>query len=140
MFERLKKLLGAGKVDTAVLVREVVCRRMAQSVLFEPENAQVLKAYVEYGHSFSPANFPLFLQKADKDLVKVYLSMGFELSDKEKKAVLDLKDEELSLLMVGSGSWCPFPYGAHTRHSVVDYDDYELEMAMEPELAIGATA
>lgn len=134
MFDKFKRLFGAGKADAAALIREIVRGHEAQSVLFEPENAHVLKAYVEYGHSFSPAFFLFFLQTAGRELVKTYLEMGFGLGDKEKQAVLDLKDDELSKLMIDSGSWRPFPYGScthhpvgkhHTREHDLDYHEHE---------------
>ncbi len=131
MFNKLKKLFGVGKVEalkaamleeqekTATIIREIVSGHETQDVLFEPQNAHMLRAYVLYGHSFSPTMFPTFLKTADRELVKIYLSLGFELSDKEKKAVLDLQDGELSHLLMESGSWCPFPYSGAVHPSSI---------------------
>lgn len=117
MFTKFRKLFGAGKADTAALVREIIRGHEPVSVLFEAENKQALEAFVNYGHKFLPAYFPCFLQVADKALVKTYLEMGFGLEDKEVKAVLDLKDDELNQVMIDQGSWCPFPYGNCLHHS-----------------------
>ncbi len=128
MFEKIKKFLGAGREQAAALVRDVIRGHEQQSALFEPENEQALKAFVEYGHSFSPHYFPTFLQVADHQLIKTYLEMGFGLSEKEVKAVLDLKDDELTKVMIDTGSWCPLPYGnalghpASKHHELDQYD------------------
>lgn len=128
MFSKIRKLFfGAGLVDPAELVREIVCNRESQSVLFESGNAHVLKAYVEYGHSFSPASFLTFLQVANRALVKTYLSMGFELGETERQAVLDLNDDELTSVMIGSGSWSPFPSWNDLYHSAGKHCERELE-------------
>lgn len=137
MFEKLKKILGVGKIDTAALVREVVRGEEGQEVLFEPENVKALQAYVEYGHSFAPRYFLSFLAVAEKPLVKTYLEMGFELGDKEKSAVLALEDDELTQTMIDSGSWAPFPYGNCVSHPSSNHHEIELH---EHEQELGGVA
>ncbi len=131
MFQIIKKMLGVGKSDAAALVREVVRGSEAQEVLFAPENATALQMYVECGHSFSPSSFLAFLEVAKRPLVKTYLEMGFELDDKEKHAVLELKDNELTQTMVDAGSWAPFPYGncvnSPLKHHEADLHEHEME-------------
>lgn len=130
MFEKITEILGVGTTGTAALIREVVCGNEDQKVLFEPENAKVLQVYVECGHSFSPSCFLTFLKVAEKSLVKTYLEMGFELSDMEKSAVLELKDDELIQTMIDSGSWAPFPFGSGVHPlvnpQVLELHEYEL--------------
>lgn len=145
MFDKLKRLFGVGKVEalkaamlkeqeeTAEMIRQIVSGHEVQNVLFEPENGHVLRAYVQYGHSFSAAMFSRFLKVADRDLVKTYLLIGRELSDNEIKAVLDLKDSEFSQLLMDSGSWCPFPYGGTMHASNASRHDAE-HCAIEEEL------
>lgn len=125
MLEKVKKLFGFGKVSAPALIRDIIKGHESQDVLFAPENAHVLQAFVEYGHEFSPRHCVTFLKTADRALVKTYLETGFELSDAAKYAVLDRKDDELLQVMIDSGSWAPFPFGGVVRP---DSTHHELEM------------
>ncbi len=124
MLEKIKSLLGLGKVDAAALIRDIIKGHESQDVLFAPENAHVLKAYVEYGHKFSHGYCATFLETADRELVKIYLETGFELDDNAKSAVIARKDDELTQLMIDSGSWAPFPYGSCLSHPGAIHHDH----------------
>ena len=51
MLEKEKKLFGFGKVSAPALIRDIIKGHESQDVLFAPENAHVLQAFVEYGRS-----------------------------------------------------------------------------------------
>ncbi len=135
MLQKIKKLLGVGKTDAAALIRDIIKGHESQEVLFEPDNQHVLAAFVAYGHEFTPRFCAVFLETADRKLVKTYLEIGFELDDKAKQAVLNRKDDELSQLMMESGSWAPFPFGSCMHHSAHRHQELENEAEAQAETA-----
>lgn len=117
MFEKLKKLLGFGN-DVAAQVRGIICGQLDEQVLFDPENKDCLKAYVEYGHKLSQDGLSVFFKVADSSLIKTYLEMGFEIGDKAKQVLLDRNEPELIQQMIDSGSWSPLPFGSCMHHPI----------------------
>lgn len=125
MLEKVKSFFGFGKVNAAAIIREIIKGHESQDILFAPENAQVLAAFVEHGHELSPRFCAHFLETADRRLVMIYLEMGFTLNDDAKYAVINRKDDELVQVMMEAGSWAPFPYSGMVH---IEHKHHELEM------------
>lgn len=136
VLEKFKKFFGVGnnvareeatREEIAALVRAVAHGVESQNVLFQPGNEKCLAAFVEYGHSVDAAHLGNFFKEAPAELVKIYLERGEEISEENRMAILDRKDDAITEALLNSGSWVPFPYGSSLSHPLaISHDHHDV--------------